>query len=242
MDDATLLGRLGRFFRRHSDSDLPLADNGDNTGLQRVEASRGTFLRPWARRDQAIQNLQHGFDALTDLLQSVRDNLDRQSERQDELLEYLSHLPEALKALPESSRVQAETLKAIHQQLAAGNGQQTKLADILERLSNASAADKETLDELGGRLDDLSRHDQRISDTLGSVGTAMESVSTTSASSAQVLQQVRDNINSRDGQLERILLKQNTRFTTMLSIAIFLSITALAAVCVVGWLMYNRAG
>jgi len=239
VDDATLLGRLARFFRRHSSSDLPL-EASDQTGLQRVQTRRGTFLRPWARRDQAIQNLQNGFDALTDLLQTVRDNLERQTDRQDELLQYLSHLPAALETLPESNRVQAETLKAIHQQVAAANSQQAKLAEILDRLSQAHAADQRTLDELRERMEDLSRHDQRISETLGSVGAAMQSVSTTSASSAQVLQQVRDNINARDGQLERILLKQNTRFTTMLAVAIFLSISALAAVCVVGWLVLNK--
>ena len=45
---------------------------------------------------------------------------------------------------------------------------------------------------------------------------------------------MRDRINDRDGQLESILHKQGTRFTTMLAVAIFLSISALVAVCVLG--------
>jgi hypothetical protein len=48
---------------------------------------------------------------------------------------------------------------------------------------------------------------------------------------------MRDRIDSRDGQLERILQRQGTRFTTMLAIAIFLSISALAAVCIMGYLL-----
>ena len=58
--------------------------------------------------------------------------------------------------------------------------------------------------------------------------------------SSQVLQNMRDNLNSRDGQLERILHRQNTRFTTMLAIAIFLSISALVVVCVMGYLLIVR--
>ena len=69
-----------------------------------------------------------------------------------------------------------------------------------------------------------------MSETLNGVGSALENVSRTSHTSAEVLSQVRDNINARDGQLERILLRQNTRFTTMLAIAIFLSVAALVAV------------
>ena len=51
---------------------------------------------------------------------------------------------------------------------------------------------------------------------------------------------MRDNISSRDGQLERILHKQAMRFTSMLAIAIFLSIAALVAVAVVGYQLMNK--
>jgi chromosome segregation ATPase len=241
VSESTLIGRLSRFFRKQQGNDLPLdGDHPGGTEIQSVDASRSSFLRPWAKRDQAISNLQQGFTALTDLMTSVRDNLERQSQRQDELLEYMSHLPQALQSLPESNRVQSETLKAIHMQLATQTGQANKLGEILEKLSHATAGSRETLDELRERVDDLSRHDQRISDTLGSVGNAMQDVSKTSQTSASVLQQVRDNINHRDGQLERILLKQNTRFTTLLTIAILLSVAALGAVVVFGYLMWQR--
>ncbi len=239
MSESTLIGRLGRFFRKQSDDALPL-DGNDPTDIVSQDDGRTTFLRPWAKRDHAINNLQNGFTTLTDLMATVRDNLERQSQRQDELLEYMSHLPQALQSLPESNRVQAETLKAIHMQLASQTGQANKLGEILEKLGQSSAGSRETLDELRERMDDLSRHDQRIGDTLGNVGTAMQDVSKTSQSSAAVLQQVRDNINHRDGQLERILLKQNTRFTTLLTIAIVLSIAALGAVVVFGYLMWQR--
>ena len=51
----------------------------------------------------------------------------------------------------------------------------------------------------------------------------MQTVSRNSQASAQVLEQLRDNIDNRDGQLERVLHRQATRFTTMLAMAIFLS-------------------
>ena len=65
----------------------------------------------------------------------------------------------------------------------------------------------------------------------------MQTVTQNTSTSTQVLEQMRDNIDSRDGQLERILHKQNVRFTTMLAVAIFLSIAALVAVRVIGYLL-----
>ena len=53
---------------------------------------------------------------------------------------------------------------------------------------------------------------------------------------------MRDNLSSRDGQLERVLHRQGVRFTTMLSVAIVLSIAALVAVGVIGYILINQHG
>ncbi|MCC6239182.1 MAG: hypothetical protein IT448_02630 [Phycisphaerales bacterium] len=240
MSQSSLMGRLGRIFRRQSNDELPLEREIMDDETAPAVVTRSTFLRPWAKRDQAISNLQHGFDALSDLLTSVRDNLQRQGQRQDELLQYMSHLPQALESLPESNRVQSETLKAIHMQLASQSGQASKLGEILDKLSQSSTGSRQALDELNQRVQDMSRQDEHISQVLGSVGTAIQDVSRTNQTSAGVLQQMRDNLDQRDGQLERILLKQNTRFTTLLSIAIVLSMAAIAAVAALGYLLWQR--
>lgn len=228
----TFFSRIGNIFRRGTrDGDLPLS--GDSTAIE----PRSTFLRPWAKRDAAIYQLKEGFTTLTDLMSTIRENLDRQSRRQDELITYLSHLPEALRAIPESSRIHGETLRAIHQQLEQQNNQQEKLAEILDKMSTGNGEQRETLGEIRERVEALRQTDESISAHLNGLGSALASVSKNSTTGAQVLEQMRDRIDSRDGQLERILHKQNVRFTTMLAIAIFLSIGALVAVSVIGYLL-----
>jgi septal ring factor EnvC (AmiA/AmiB activator) len=93
------------------------------------------------------------------------------------------------------------------------------------------------LDELRERVDSVRETDKVIADNLGNVGSAMEAVTKNSAASAEVLTQMHTRINDRDDQLEKILQKQSVRFTTMLAIAIFLSIAALAAVGIIGYLL-----
>jgi len=235
-EQQNLLQRVGSWFKggQRTNGDLPLE------GSSALIEPRTSFLRPWAKRDAAIHNLQEGFNTLTELLSTIRENLDRQSRRQDELLQYLSHLPQALQGIPESNRIHGETLKAIHQQLEQHADQQEKLTQILDKVGQSGGAQKEMIEGLRDRVESLKQTDESIAQNLSSVSTAMQSVTKNSATSTQVLEQMRDNIDSRDGQLERIMHRQNLRFTTMLSIAIFLSIAALATVCVFGYLLLNK--
>jgi chromosome segregation ATPase len=198
---------------------------------------RSTFLRPWARRDAAIHNLQEGFTTLTDLMSAIRQSLGDQSRRQDELLNSLSHLPEALRAIPESSRIHGETLRAIHTQLEQQNTQQEKLGEILDRLSSSGGAQRETLDEIRERIESIRETDEAISSNMSNLGSVLQSVGRNSTVGAQVLEQMSDRLTSRDGQIEQILHRQSQRFTTMLAISYFLSIAAIAAVVGVGYML-----
>lgn len=232
--------RIGRWFRGESTTQTLIDDNPSDGAIEPVQAARSTFLRPWSKRDQAISQLQEGFQTLTDLMGTIRDHLEKQSVRQDELLGYLSHLPEALRQIPEAQRSHSEALHAIHQHMVQHSTQQKQLSDVLDRICEASANHQKALDVLNNRVEDIDRHDQAIVDNLRNVGAAMESVSRNSTTSTQVLEHLRENLNSRDGQIERILMKQNARFTWMLAVAIFLSVAALVTVIVMGYLMYYR--
>lgn len=255
-EQQTLFSRLGTWFKRgpRTRGDLSLegengsdhTDHADRSGAQlatttRIEPGHSSFFRtPWSRNSQAIARMEEGFHTLTDLMSGIRDNLERHGKRQDELLAYLSSLPQVLEMLPESGRVQGEALKAINQQLAQQNVQQEKLAEILDRLSESGGQNRETLEELKDRVEQMRATDAAIADNLGSVGQAMRNVSDTSQASAQVLTQLRENLHTRDEQLDELLRKQSARFTTMLAIAIFLSVAALVAVSVIGYLLITR--
>jgi chromosome segregation ATPase len=246
-DQGTLIDRIGSWFknatrlendpigRMHHEENKPPT----TTSVVRAPVEqRSTFLRPWAKRDQAVENVQGGLSALSELMTSIRDNMERQSQRQDELLQYLSHLPQALQSLPETSRLQAESLEAIQQQMQGQSAQQQKLGEILERMGEAGTAHGKTLETVQDHVQAMLGHDQKISENLGNVGSAMETVSEHSKTSTQVLQQMRDNLSTRDGELQRILTKQGSRFTALLVMAMVLSIAAIVAVGVFGYLAY----
>jgi len=235
MSQHNLLTKIGSLFRKKSD-ELPLTGNGE----QDLMEPRTTFLRPWAKRDNAINSLSEGFHTLTDLMGSIKDNLERHGQRQDELMQYFSQLPAMMKELPESARMQGETLRAIHVQMESQNLQQEKLGEILEKMNDSGGEQKTLLTDLQERVENFHATDEMIATNLQGVGSALQNVTRNTAAGTEVLQQLRDTITQRDDQLERILHKQNTRFTTMLAIAITMSVAALAAVTIIGYLIIMR--
>ena len=245
----SFMSRVGNFFRRGNSESEPAGTQSiigepPTNGLARSprpdHGTSSSLLRPWAKRDEALNNLQEGFSTLTDLMSTIKDNLGDQGRRQDELLKYLSHLPTALSSIPESHRLQNEALRAISSRLDQQNQQQMMIAEILNRVSESDKETKQHVGDIRDRLDTMAEHDRNIVSNLSNVGDAMQDVSKNSQTSAKVLEQLKDNIESRDQQLEQILHKQSVRFTSMLAIAIFLSIAALVAVFVIGYEIMQR--
>lgn len=233
----TLLTKVKSWFKRPSEPDLlPPIRSVDPTQTD-IEPKTSIF-RPWGKRDQAIVSLQHGFNTLTDLMSGIRENLEKQGKRQDELLEHLSRLPAVLEQLPEASRLHGETLKALHQELSAQHVQQERLTEILDHVSKNSTSHKEQLEGMTEHLDRSRQTHEQIATNLTSVGSAMQELGRSTGAGAQILESLRDNMTARDNELQQILSKQGARFTVMLSVAIFLSIAALVAVAIVGYLAY----
>jgi len=247
---STIFTRIGRWFRK------PPETNG-NGGVDTVHAAvptdaagtamsepRGMLLRPRRGRGdiaygQTIANIQTGLSSLTGLMSAIQTNLETQNRRQEELIQHLATLPKVLDTIPDSARQHGETLKAIHEQIANQGQQQDKLGDILTSMNKSGSEQAQSLEGLRSTVDSISMHDEAIADNLRNVGSAMRTVSENSQTSAEVLQQLRQNLSGRDDELQRVLQRQGTRFTTMLSIAIFLAMSALAAVVVLAWMLWS---
>jgi chromosome segregation ATPase len=231
----TFFGRLGKLFRRSDDGNgHSETDNSANPSV--VVETKPALLRTWGRNNAAIAQLQEGFSLLTELMSSIRQNMETQGRRQDELIAQVSALPKVLESLPEAIRVQGDTVKAIHQQLVSQAEQQATLGEILQKLADSHGDQKDLLEGLRVRVETLNEQDKAMADSLHTVGSALESVSKNSAAGTQVLCNIRDNLSSRDADLDRVLRRQASRFTAMMGMAVCLSIAAVIAVVVMGYL------
>jgi hypothetical protein len=244
-DQTSLMARIGQWFNsKRNKGTLPVLKEvtppppGEAEGGDRK--ARGLFRRPWARRDAAIAGLQQGFDSLADLMTGIRENLEGQSRRQEEMLGYLSHLPQLLESLPETQRMHGQTLQVIGRSLQQQTEQQGRLAEILDKLTDGHGEQRQVLESLTGRTDTLAAHNETISATLRQVGSVMEIVGRSSESGAEVLRHLSHELSRRDGQMEEIIQRQSRRLTAMLMATVVLSVLALAAAGVMGYLLLRR--
>jgi prefoldin subunit 5 len=229
MTDQSVFSRISHWFKPAAPADSTALP------LQNETISVTTYLKPWAKRDAALTQLQEGFVALTDLLSAVKVNLDSQSQRHDQLLRILQHLPEALRAIPENARTQTETLKVVGEQLQRHNLHYHRIADVLETVSGAAADQKQVLDALNDRVETISRHDQSLADNMRFVSSAMEGVSQNAQTSAQVLDQLNTTSRQRDLDLQSLLHRQSNRVTVMLGVALLLSVAACTSAALLAW-------
>ena len=238
-----LLVRIGRWFRgepQASDDDtLTLRPPSDDNRIF-AQPVRHSFLRPWARQDAAIAGLQSGFTALNELMTSVRHNLDKQSQRQDQLLACLSHLPEALQAIPESHRVQSETLQAIEEQIKHQATQQAVLADIRQRVNAAGIEQRKVTDALREQLEELHQHNVMVADRMRDIGSTMYEISRTSAANTEVLRQLRDTIDTRTTVLEQTMHRQELRTSRMFIVVVSLAMATFLAAFIIGILVLHK--
>lgn len=236
-----LLARIALWFRMGAvEESSPLEKQAaQQTGIEKVQTRRLGFLRPFAKRDEAINGLQRGVVALSGLMDTIRDSLEKQGRRQDEMISYLSHLPEILHSLPEAQRIQGETLKAIGQQLQHQVNQQAKIAEILARVNESSGDQKQLMEALHERTEMIYGYNERISSNLCEVSTAMQSVGKTAEDTSHVLKQLEQDLNRRDTQVIRLIQRQNVRFTVMLLLAMMLATAAILVAGVIGFQLLN---
>ncbi len=204
-----LFGRVGRWFKRRftSQDDLPLL-HGE------TETSTAIVKRPflgfgWQRREEDLSALQTGLASMTALMGSLRQYLDQQNARHDELLTYLSQLSHALQSIPDSGRIQGETLRVLHQQIAYQNAQHKQLSDMIRRISESTGTQQEIVEFVRERVEALYKNDEEISQTIGGMGGSISVVSQQSQTNTLVLERLRDNLVSRDGDLEKAVRKEN---------------------------------
>ncbi|HEV8607493.1 MAG TPA: hypothetical protein VGQ99_19315 [Tepidisphaeraceae bacterium] len=216
-----LMLQIGRIFKK--DSPLPLEREINKGEIARVSAKRTSFFRPWAKRDAAITSMQEGLESLAGTIISIRDTLEKQGRRQDEMLAYLSHLPEILHSLPEAHRIQAENLKSIGQQLQQQVTQQNRVGEILEKLSNGGVEQKETLVALRGEVEAMGGHSESVAQNLRQVGDAMENVTRNSARNAQVLELMHEKFEDRAEEVERRLRTQGVLILILVIVAMLMA-------------------
>lgn len=222
---ASLMARISSFITGRSANEPPLLHDVD-------EPERTSFgFRPFSARRE-VRARHDNVTALTDLLISMRETIERQGQRHEELMTYLSHLPKAMEMVPDLSKQQAEALSVIKQHLENQGTQGKQMSTILEKVGQAAVDQRRILDSVRQRLDTLAEHDQQVATHFNNFAGALSTSADTTKFAGELLKTLDTHVRERDEAFERIIRTQNRRHTIMLIGSIILSAAALIAVTV----------
>lgn len=205
----------------------------DDAGGRGGRGSAGTGLfRPFTRRSESTLSGGETVTALTDLLVSMREAIDRQGQRHEELMGTLAQLPKAMELVPENTRLQSEALAAIRQHLENQGTQARQMSTILEKVGQASVDQRRILDAVRQRLDALAEHDQKVAEHFNNFASALTTSADTTKLAGQVIEALKQNITERDEKLTQIIKVHQRRHTVLMVAAVVLSAAALVAATV----------
>jgi septal ring factor EnvC (AmiA/AmiB activator) len=252
MSAGSFWGRLSEMFRPGRRGSRGLGPVGDDGLLAEGAASvadedegppvpAGKSISRWTRRDQALQQLQEGYQRVTDLIDAMQKHMGEQSERTERIASSLDHLARVLSDLPTASRQQAQTLEAIASHLEMTNSRTLQLAESIRELPGATKAQGEALNGVTRQLEMANETHVQLNHTLSSLGEAVGTLRRSGEAQADSLRVLQSEAREREGRLAELILQQQRRFTWLFVITlVFASLGAAAGVAVVVLRMFHR--
>lgn len=241
MHKHTFWARLGEIFRPaggHGPRDAglpPVADDGllvegptDTPNDEEATAAAERPLSRWGRREQTLQQLQDGYQRLTELIDSMQRHMASQGERSERIASSLDRLARSLADLPAEARQQIQTLDAIAAHLETTNARAQSLADSVRQLPAVTRAQGEALDGMKQQLDMANETHVQLNHSLQSLGQAVGSLCHASQVQADSIRGLHTSGQEREGRLAELVVAQQRRFTRLFTITLILAVIGAA--------------
>lgn len=252
----TLAGRLAalaRRFRRDDDTRSfdassptsqpghEIDDNGGANGLHNGSGNghddgpdneprpprRWLTRRRESSRERSVAQLQHAYDEVIDLVGTLKQHIEAQSERSERLLTMMEGLPEALKSLPEANRNQTQTLQTIENHLKQQHQHSEGLTQAIQGLAKAAGNQEHAMNLIQHQLDAGQESREQLHENFNALGKTLGHMSETNQASAQMLSRLHEQQEQNEAQLERIVTRSQRQMTAMSIVSWALAILAL---------------
>lgn len=189
-------------------------------------------LAAWRRRDQAIIQLQEGYEKVTRAIEEIQNHLAQQGERTERICSALEQIAKAMVESPQIARQQAQTLDTISAQLEAANARSQQLADIINEIPRTARAQSETLACIGRQLEISNEQAVVNSQIMDRLGGSLRALGENSQAQGEILREMSQQAAEQSEQLVRLIEQQGRRFTVLFAVTVFMALAAVAAVVV----------
>lgn len=182
------------------------------------EMGRGTY------------KIQQSYDSLLETVRQLREALDGQAKRQEELLDRLGTLPHAVEALPQTSKMQSDMLKMINDRLAMHAEQQRKVSETINSLGASKKEQGDALQAIREQIETGNEIDRQLVESFNRFSLMIDRLHVANNHAVECLQQVRDGYATSALQMQEWIEKSRQRSNWLVGGAFLMSTIALVAV------------
>lgn len=204
--------------------------DGEENG--RDSAKAVPRLRPWRRRDELLERMQHGYDRVLGLVESIQEHLASQNAQGRQVRELLTELGRGLAEAPKATRQQAESMRAVAGQMEVANRHNQAIVGALADLPRAAAAQKLAMDAVAGQVQASSASTERLSDRLETVGQVVGRLGESLEEQIRTLRTIQQTAHEQESTLVSVLDRQTRRFTVLTVAVIALAAISVAAMSI----------
>lgn len=180
------------------------------------------------KREAMLVQLQRGYGEVVETLKSLRDHMEEQSSRSNQMLTMMSGLPDLLKSIPETNQRQTQTLEAIRTHLQHQSESTAQLSGALTDLAGATTEQHKAMDELHQQLAANRASGEALRDSLGILAETMEHVTDSSKANVDAVNRIAEQ-SARNERHTGTLFKRSQRHSTaMAAVSWSLALVALA--------------
>ena len=239
------MGLLASFRRIISGPEPTLIDYENSDAGQAASApdaaptGLGAYSMP--ESTPGTYKIQQSYDSLLETVRDLREALDGQQKRQDELLSRLSALPQAAEALPQTSKMQSDMLKMINERLSMHAEQQRKVGAVLNTLGKSKVENPEALESIKEQIEMGNEIDRQLVESFNRFSMMIDRLHIANNHAVEALQQVRDSYSHTAMQMQEWIEKSRHRNKWILGICFVMSLSSFTAVIVLLYILAQNA-
>ena len=170
--------------------------------------------------------LQQSYSALLETVQDLRNSLDGQARRQEELMARLGTLPHAVNALPQTSKMQSELLQVINERLALHAEQQRKISDSISSVTGSGKDYSKTLQAIREQIETGNEIDRQLVEAFNRFSIMIDRLQAANNSAVDCLRQVRDGYATSAMQMQEWVEKSRIRNTWLVNSAFAMALVS----------------
>lgn len=179
-------------------------------------------------RNNALERIEKGFSDLITQLEGINNNLQRQADKQEELLGKLEEMPDIFKKFPESAEVQKKLSEQLIETIRDNQEKEQEFMTTLERIPQEAMRQTEAIVDLDRKVGENAHTNTKVAENFSRFNENIDNLNKSTQGNSDSIAQMSKTFASSDRYMKFLVTKQNRKFIWVLSFTIIFSIVVIA--------------